>query len=285
MTIVTRFAPSPTGRLHIGHAYSALFAYRLARDSGGRFILRIEDIDQDRCHPEFEQGIYEDLTWLGLTWETPVRRQSEHMPDYRAALDKLMDEDLIYPCFCTRKDIAEEVARAAAAPHGPEGVLYPGTCRALSPAQRKEKMKNGLPYAFRLESAKAETLLRGRNKWPLYWHDRGKGRQEAVPGILGDAVLARKDMNTSYHLSVTLDDHTQGVTLVTRGEDLFYATHLHRLLQELLGLEIPEWHHHPLLLDKDGKRFAKRNDSVTLQYLRETMGKTPQEVLAIAGVS
>jgi glutamyl-Q tRNA(Asp) synthetase len=285
MTIVTRFAPSPTGRLHIGHAYSALFGYKLARDAGGIFILRIEDIDEGRCRPEFEQGIYEDLRWLGLDWQTPVRRQSDYMDDYKEALHKLSELDLLYPCFCTRKEIQDEIARAASAPHGPEGALYPGTCRHLTEDQRAEHMRAGRAYAFRLDLQKAITLLKEKNSWPLAWYDAEQGVQVATPEILGDVVLARKDVSASYHLSVTVDDHLQGITVVTRGEDLFYASHLHRLLQELLGLDVPEWHHHKLLLDDEGKRFAKRNESVTLQHLRETEKKTPQDIMRMIGLS
>jgi glutamyl-Q tRNA(Asp) synthetase len=266
--IVTRFAPSPTGRLHIGHAFSALFAYSKAAAEGGRFILRIEDIDLGRCRAEFEEGIYEDLRWLGLAWEEPVRRQSEHMADYKAALDKLAAQGLIYPCFCTRRDIQE-----VSAPHGPEGALYPGTCRKLGADERQARIASGVAYALRLDVAAALSTLNA----PLFWDDLAKGRQQAQPEILGDVVLARKDAPASYHLCVTLDDHLQGVTCVTRGEDLFHATHLHRLLQHLLGLDVPLWHHHPLLLDEEGKRFAKRNQSVTLQSLRAA-GKTPEEI-------
>jgi glutamyl-Q tRNA(Asp) synthetase len=276
--IVTRFAPSPTGRLHIGHAHSALFAYEKARTAGGRFILRIEDIDSGRCRPEFVAGIYEDLAWLGLEWEMPVRRQSRHMSDYGDALETLKQAGLLYPCFCTRRDIAAEIERSGVAPHGPEGHLYPGLCRNLSRAAQDERIAAGAEYAWRLDMDKAIMQVRGRGHWPLRWRDGDKGGQTATPEILGDVVLARKDVATSYHLSVTLDDHLQGVTLVTRGEDLFYATHLHRLLQELLGLSVPAWHHHGLLRDQDGKRFAKRNNSVTLQYLREIEKKTPQDV-------
>lgn len=283
--IVTRFAPSPTGRLHIGHAFSALFGFRRARDSGGTFILRIEDIDEGRCRPEFEQGIYEDLRWLGLTWAEPVRRQSDYMDDYKEALHKLLDLDVLYPCFCTRKDIQDEITRAASAPHGPEGALYPGTCRHLTDKQREDNIRAGKPYAFRLDLAKAAAYLQKKNKWPLTWFDHDKGEQVATPEILGDVVLARKDVSASYHLSVTVDDHLQGVTIVTRGEDLFYASHLHRLLQELLGLTVPTWHHHRLLLDHEGKRFAKRNNSVTLQHLREVDGKTPADIMRIIDIA
>lgn len=276
---VTRFAPSPTGRLHVGHAYAALFAYGLAAESGGKFILRIEDIDAARCRPEFEQGICDDLSWLGIEWEMPVRRQSGHMADYRAALGKLSAQGLLYPCFCTRKDIQAEIGRAGAAPHGPEGQLYPGTCRGLSDEERAAKIASGVSYALRLDVMKASTAC-----GPLAWTDHSKGLQTATPGILGDVVLARKDTPASYHLCVTLDDHLQGVTLVTRGEDLFYATHLHRLLQELLGLNVPEWHHHKLLLDEEGKRFAKRNNAVTLQHLRDVEKKAPEDVFRIIGL-
>ncbi len=273
---ITRFAPSPTGRLHIGHAYSALFAYREAQKRGGKFILRIEDIDAVRCKPEYEGGIFEDLRWLGLNWEEPVRRQSEHMDDYAAALDKLNKKELLYPCFCTRKDIQEEIARAGSAPHGPEGALYPGTCRHLSESERAEKIESGLPYAMRLNVEKAMYLV-GK----LTWEDISAGMQTATPQILGDVVLARKDIPTSYHLSVTVDDYIQGVTHITRGEDLFYASHLHRLLQALLGLNEPAWHHHKLLFDEEGKRFAKRNNSVTLQHLREVEGKKADEIISL----
>lgn len=275
---ITRFAPSPTGRLHVGHAYSALFAYRTAQQSGGKFILRIEDIDTTRCRPEFESGIYEDLAWLDIKWEAPVRRQSEHMNDYKAALDRLSARGLLYPCFCTRKEIQAEIERSGAAPHGPEGHLYPGTCRNLNESERAEKMAAGAPYALRLDIAKASAICA-----PLQWTDHVKGTQTATPEILGDIVLARKDTPASYHLCVTLDDHLQGIALVTRGEDLFYATHLHRLLQGLLGLNVPEWHHHKLLLDEEGKRFAKRNNAVTLQHMRDAELKTPDDIFKIIG--
>jgi glutamyl-Q tRNA(Asp) synthetase len=277
--------------LHLGHAYSALFAYKQAKESGGKFILRIEDIDPDRCRPEFVQGIYDDLEWLGLTWETPVRVQSEHLSDYKAALDKLQSMGLLYPCFCTRKDIQDEAARSGHAPHGPEGVLYAGTCRGLSESERDRLVREGKPFVLRLNMGEALRALPPPLSSPLEtgggltWLDRTKGIQTATPEILGDVVLARKDVMASYHLCVTLDDHIQGVTLVTRGEDLFYATHLHRLLQHLLGLNAPEWHHHGLLLDHEGKRFAKRNQSVTLQHLREVEKWSPQQVMDRIGIA
>lgn len=264
MITKSRFAPSPTGRLHLGHAWSALFSAQHAAKQQGTFILRIEDIDHGRCRPEFIDGIYEDLEWLGLSWDIPVRKQSEHMAEYGNAIRTLDALGLIYPCFCTRKDIQEEIDRSGAAPHGPEGALYPGTCRHLSDEIRAEKMASGLPYALRLDVEKAMKHAR----YTLTWRDQYQGEHEATPQILGDVVLARKGMMASYHLCVTLDDHLQGVTLVTRGEDLLYATHLHRLLQHLLNLSVPEWAHHPLLLDADGKRFAKRNNAVTLEFMR-----------------
>ena len=272
---VTRFAPSPTGRLHVGHAYSALFAARAAM--GGRFLLRIEDIDLARCRPEFEEGIYEDLAWLGLTWEAPVRRQSDHFDDYRAALRKLDDMGLLYPCFCTRKDIQNEIENAGHAPHGPDGVLYPGTCRALSTGERRDLVAAGEPHALRLDMAGAV-----ESTGPLTFEDRALGRIAVDGQSCGDVVLARKDVPASYHLAVTVDDAIQGVSLVTRGEDLLHATHIHRILQALLGLSEPEYWHHPLLTGEDGRRFAKRDRSLTIQALREA-GKSPAEVRAQAG--
>lgn len=278
--ITTRFAPSPTGLLHLGHAHSALFAWRAA-GSGGRCLLRIEDIDPGRCRPEFEAALKEDLAWLGLTWPEPVRRQSEHLADYAAALDRLTRQGLLYPCFCTRRDIAEEIARSGAAPHpaamGPEGPLYPGICRALSADQRAARLAEGVPHALRLDVTKAKALA-----GPLGWADRRHGKFLATPEIHGDAVLARKDVPTSYHLSVVVDDALQGVTLVTRGEDLLPATHLHRLLQALLGLPVPDYHHHGLVTDEAGRRLAKRDDARSLRGLREA-GHDAAEVRAMAG--
>ncbi|WP_372398227.1 tRNA glutamyl-Q(34) synthetase GluQRS [Azospirillum sp. HJ39] len=280
--LVTRFAPSPTGHLHLGHAHSALFGWTMARgatarSSGGRFLLRIEDIDPNRCRPDYERGLIEDLAWLGLDWDGPVRRQSDHFDDYRAALARLEALGVLYPCFCTRKDIAAEIAGAGAAPHGPDGPLYPGTCRHRPAAERTERIAGGAAWALRLDVAAASRLT-----GPLRWHDRARGWQEAVPELLGDVVLARKDTPTSYHLSVTVDDHLQGVTLVTRGEDLFFATHLHRLLQELLGYDPPDYHHHGLLRNAAGERLAKRDRAQTLRSLRDE-GRSPAEVREMAG--
>jgi glutamyl-Q tRNA(Asp) synthetase len=281
VTIITRFAPSPTGGLHLGHAYSALFAHDAARRAGGRaggrFLLRIEDIDRGRCRPEFAAAILRDLEWLGLEWERPVRVQSEHFDDYRAALDRLEGMGLLYPCFCTRKDIAREVEGAGHAPHGPDGPLYPGHCRALSEAERRERMAAGQAFALRLDTAEAI-----RRAGSLVWHDREAGEQAARPELFGDVVLARKDTPASYHLAVTVDDALQGVTLVTRGRDLFEATHVHRLLQALLDLPVPDHHHHRLLTDDRGRRYAKRDRALTLAALRGA-GRTPAEVRALAG--
>ena len=265
---VTRFAPSPTGYLHLGHAYSALFAARAAE--GGRFLLRIEDIDPVRCKPEFTVAIFEDLRALGLTWETPVRHQSQYLADYTAALDVLRGRGLIYPCFCTRSEVD-----AAHAPHA-DSPIYAGTCRSLSEAQRAEKLARLGAANWRLDVAAAV-----QRTGQLFWHDRVRGRTEARPETFGDVVLARKDVPTSYHLSVTVDDALQGVTLVTRGEDLFDSTHIHRLLQALLGYETPEYHHHGLKRDASGRRYAKRDKAVTLRALRE-QGLSTEEIITLA---
>lgn len=273
---VTRFAPSPTGLLHLGHAYSALIGWHAARQAGGTFLLRIEDIDESRCRPEFVDAICEDLAWLGLDWDGDVRRQSEHLGDYHAALDRLIDDALVYPCFCTRAAIKAEIARAVDAPQGEEGPLYPGTCRHLSDDDRAGRLGSGESFALRLDVAKALAMT-----GPLDWEDEERGRVRAAPETLGDVVIARKDTPTSYHLAVTVDDALQGVTLVTRGVDLFSATHIHRLLQALLDLPTPRYRHHKLLTDASGKRFAKRDRALTLRSLREA-GRTPEEVRAMA---
>jgi glutamyl-Q tRNA(Asp) synthetase len=275
---VTRFAPSPTGRLHLGHAYSALFAWRLAQEAGGRFLLRIEDIDRARCRPEFEAGILEDLAWLGLAWEAPVLRQSDRMAVYDDALAALEFQDLLYPCFCTRKEIEQEIANAGHAPHGPDGPVYPGTCRALDTMERDERIGRGEPFAMRLRMDRAMD-----EAGPLTFTDRTAGQVAVDAMPFGDVVLARKDVPTSYHLSVTVDDAAQGVTQVSRGEDLLPATHVHRVLQALLGLPEPEYAHHALLTGEDGRRFAKRDRALTIQALREA-GETPEAVRALAGL-
>ncbi|MBC8267621.1 MAG: tRNA glutamyl-Q(34) synthetase GluQRS [Rhodospirillaceae bacterium] len=276
--IITRFAPSPTGLLHLGHGYSALLAQNLAKQAGGRFLLRIEDIDPLRCQPEFEAAIFEDLDWLGLEWEQPVRRQSDHMDTYEKALERLGEMALLYPCFCSRKDIRDEIAAAGGAPHqGPEGPHYPGICRALAKEDASARKEAGEPFALRLDTHKALSMI----KEPLLWYDADGREFTARPEQFGDVVLARKDIPTSYHLAVTLDDDLQGVTLVSRGEDLLPSTDVHRLLQELLDLSVPTYHHHPLLNDKDGRRLAKRHKSETIRALREA-GNSPEEVRAMA---
>ena len=273
--LTTRFAPTPSGYMHLGHAYSALVGWRAAQAAGGRLVLRIEDIDHDRCQPEFEDAIPRDLAWLGIDWEGPIRRQSEHLADYAAALEELSRRGVLYPCFCTRKEIRAEVARANAAPHGTDEPRYPGTCRALGRQEQNRRIRAGQAHALRLDVAKAATLV-----GPLTWRDRRAGVIEAEVTVQGDVVLARKDVPTSYHLAVTLDDHLQGVTLVTRGYDLFEATHVHRLLQALLDLRTPDYHHHPMITDPNGVRLAKRNRAVTLRSLRNA-GKTAAEVIAM----
>jgi glutamyl-Q tRNA(Asp) synthetase len=274
---VTRFAPSPTGLLHVGTAYSAMFAAEAAGPKG-RFLLRIEDIDQGRCRPAFEAAVYEDLAWLGLTWENPVRRQSEHFMAYAEVVAGLEKEGLLYPCFCTRADIQREIAGAGSAPHlqsGPDGPIYPGTCRHLSSAEQQRRKDDGQPYALRLRMAEARILA-----GPLTWHDDVRGEIIATPEIFGDVVLARKDTPASYHLACTWDDALQGVTLVTRGEDLFTATHIHRLLQALWKVPTPRYRHHRLLMGPDGKKFSKRDQAPTLRALREA-GRSPNEVAAM----
>lgn len=276
--IVTRFAPSPTGRLHLGHAFAAIFAHDAARKAGGRFLVRMEDIDRTRAKPEFEDAILEDLTWLGLCPDGPVLRQSTRFPAYRAALRRLDDDGLLYPCFCTRSDIANEIARAVEAPHGPEGPLYPGTCRMLTADERSTRMASGVPYALRLDSKRAAERV-GRLSFYEEGPERERGEIVVDPLAFGDVVLARKDTPASYHLAVIVDDAHQGVSLVTRGDDLFSATHIQRVLQALLGLEAPSYAHHRLILDANGRKFSKRDRSVTLMALREA-GETPAAIRA-----
>jgi glutamyl-Q tRNA(Asp) synthetase len=272
MRLVTRFAPSPTGLLHLGHAHSALLAWHRARTANGRFLLRIEDIDQARCREEFVAAILGDLAWLGLDWDGAVRRQSEHFGDYRAALVRLDAMGLLYPCFCTRAEIAE----AASAPHGPAGATYPGTCRRLDAGERERRVAAGHPFALRLDMARAVDATAS-----LTWEDERAGTVVADPLAHGDVVLARKETSASYHLAVTVDDAIQGVTLVTRGEDLFRATDVQRVLQALLGLPTPRYRHHRLLTDPSGRRFAKRDKGLTLTTLRAA-GHTPEEVRGMA---
>jgi len=275
MSVVTRFAPSPTGEMHLGSAYSAQIAWSRAREAGGTFLLRIEDIDIRRCRREYETAILADLTWLGFTWGSTVRRQSEHFADYGRVLDTLDARGLIYPCFCTRADIAA----SATAPQGPDGALYPGTCRHLSPQERRDRIAAGIEHCLRLDAARAAA-----EAGPYAFTDEGRGRIEGQPLLFGDVVIARKDTPTSYHLSVTHDDHLQGITLVTRGEDLLPSTHVHVLLQRLLGYDTPLYAHHRLLTAPDGRRMAKRDRSLTIRALRES-GMSPAAVMERALVA
>lgn len=276
----TRFAPSPTGYLHLGHAFAALSAAR----SGTRFLLRIEDIDATRCKPEYEAAILADLAWLGLSWEQPVLRQSERMEAYAAALDRLKAQGLIYPCFCTRAEIAKEIAGAIEAPHGPDGPHYPGTCRTLTATLRADKIASGIPYALRLDAAKAAGCV-----GPLVFDEYGAGpngetgRIAVDPTLFGDIVLARKETPAAYHLAVVVDDAFQGVDLVTRGHDLFAAAHIQRVLQALLRLPAPAYAHHRLILDAAGKKFSKRDHAVTLASLRAS-GSSPADIIRQLGL-
>ena len=284
--VVTRFAPSPTGYLHLGHAFAALYAADLAVRAGGRFLVRIEDTDRTRARSEFEEAIFEDLAWLGLAWETPVRRQSEHFSDYAQALGRLRASGFAYPCFCTRKEIEAEFAASVSAPHGPDGPLYPGTCRGLSESERVTRIGRGDAHAWRLDVARAVASLGGT----LTFDELGAGPQgergsiAVKADLFGDFVLARKDAPASYHLAVVVDDALQGVTLVTRGNDLFAAAHVHRLLQALLQLPVPQYSHHRLILDASGKRLAKRDRATTLKHLRAD-GWTPARVRETLGLT
>jgi glutamyl-Q tRNA(Asp) synthetase len=289
MPPVFRFAPSPNGHLHLGHALSALLNADRAKAAGGRMLLRIEDIDTSRCRPEYEAAIYGDLAWLGLTWEQPVRRQSEHFDAYRAALGQLDAMGLIYPSFESRAEIAALVAaREAQAlwPRDPDGApLYPGAAKSLTAAERASRIASGVPYALRLDMARALSALTGE----LDWAETGAGPVgetgiiAADPAIWGDVVLARKDTPASYHLAVTLDDAAQGVTDVVRGRDLFQATSVHRLLQKLLGLPAPRYHHHRLILDADGRKLSKSTQATALRELRGR-GATPAGIRQVVGL-
>jgi glutamyl-Q tRNA(Asp) synthetase len=276
MSFVTRFAPSPTGFLHLGHAFSALTAFDAAGDAGGRFLLRIEDIDQGRARAEFEAAILEDLAWLGVRWEEPVRRQSDHMTEYETALQLLIDRQLVYRCFRTRKEIADAIASA---PHGGMEDAFRG--EALPPDEETAKLAAGEPFAWRLSLKKARAAL-GPAYFALVFEDE-TGPVRAEPERHGDVVLARKDFGASYHLASVWDDALQGVTHVIRGEDLRAAAHLHVLLQKLLGLPQPVYRHHRLILGGDGKRLAKRDRAATLRALRES-GRTAAEVRAMLGL-
>lgn len=273
---VARFAPSPTGRLHLGHAYAADFARSLARSENGRFLLRIEDLDQGRARPEFEAGILEDLIWLGLDWDGPVVRQSERAAAHLAALEALSALGVVYPCFCTRRDIVQEIAAAGGAPHGPDGPVYPGVCRGLPGAASAARVAAGAPHALRLDVARAAAIA-----GPLEWRDRTIGQVVARPERFGDIVLARKDAPAAYHLAVVVDDAAAGVDCVTRGDDLIAATDVQALLQALLGLPRPDYAHHGLVRGPDGKRLAKRDHAMTLAALRAS-GVSPEAALATA---
>lgn len=257
----TRFAPSPTGYLHRGHAFSGLTAFEAARAARGRFVLRIEDIDATRCRPEFEAAILEDLAWLGLAWETPVRRQSDHLDDYGAALARLEADDLLYRCFRTRREVAEAMASA---PHGAMEVFRGA---ALPPDEEARRLAAGEPFAWRLSLDAAARKLGGFDD--LSFEEEGAGAISVRPELGGDVVLARKDVGVAYHLAVVVDDALQAITHVIRGRDLFDATHVQRLLQALLDLPAPTYRHHRLLTGPDGKRFAKRDRAETLRSLRE----------------
>ena len=262
MTIVSRFAPSPTGPLHLGHAWSAIQAHDAARAAGGRFVLRIEDTDVTRCRPEWEAAILEDMAWLGLGWDQCVR-QSDRLALYDAALETLKGQGLAYPCFCTRAEIAREVASSLHAPHGADGPLYPGTCRALDRLEARDRTATE-PHSWRLDAS--ATLAR---TGPLWWEDAGAGRVAVDVHALGDLVLKGKDRPASYHLAVVVDDAAQGITDVVRGADVFASTHAHRLLQALLGLPTPRYRHHRLIGDAAGTRLAKRSHAPSLASLRE----------------
>ena len=285
---ITRFAPSPTGYLHLGHAWSAMKAFDTARDAGGMCHLRIEDIDTTRCTSEFEAAVLEDLTWLGFDWPQPVRRQSDHFDEYTAVLEGVAERGLVYRCFKTRKEIAEEIARAPHHPgEGPEGVIYPGPSEPMSADEEAERIAKGEAFAWRLSISACRDLL-GEDIWStLHFIEEGSGPDGergvvmARPDTLGDVILGRKDVGTSYHLACVHDDALQGVTHVIRGQDLFFATHLHVLLQRLLDLPRPIYRHHGLLVGEDGKRFAKRDQSLTLRSLREA-GKSADDIRRMA---
>ena len=288
MPPVFRFAPSPNGYLHLGHAYSALLNFDSARQAGGRFLLRIEDIDTTRCRPEFDAAIYQDLAWLGIAWETPVRRQSDHLPAYRKALEKLAGLGLVYPAFESRAEIARLVAdREAQAPwpRDPDGAaLYPGTAKRLSPDERARLLETGAPYALRLDM-EAACARAGALTW--IEHGEGPGGETGIvaarPEAWGDVILARKETPTSYHLSVVIDDALQGVTEIVRGQDLFWSTGVHRLLQQLLGLQTPSYRHHHLILDAAGRKLSKSTAATGLRELRG-QGATPADIRRLVGL-
>ncbi len=268
----TRFAPSPSGHLHLGHLYSAHLASELARDLGGECSLRIEDIDQNRCSSSYEEDLKEDLNALGLQFQGPILRQSERYPHYEQALKKLQTASFTYPCFCSRKEIQEELKNLQNAPHGPEGKHYPGTCRDLDPKERTKRIQAGAEHCWRFHSERAASILP-----KLTFTDIHHGLIAADPTLLGDLIIARKDIGTSYHLAVVVDDFEQQITHVVRGDDLLASTHLHRYLQEILKFSAPIYLHHPLVCDPDGKRLAKRDQARSLRELFEA-GWQPDQI-------
>jgi glutamyl-Q tRNA(Asp) synthetase len=282
---ITRFAPTPSGYLHLGHAYSAFFAERAARSRKGKFALRIENNDKARCLEKYERALLDDLSWLGLSWENPVRRQLDHTQDYLNGISKLKDMGIIYPCFCSRKEIWNEVNRISNAPHnaviGGLGPIYPGTCRSMTLDEQENRILSGHQHAFRLDTMRAIQIVR-REQEDFHWEDLDYGKQAAKPEIFGDFIIARKDRATSYHLSVVIDDAAQSVDLVTRGDDLRDVTHIHFLLQKLLKLETPRYQFHRLLLDNNGKRYAKRDNAQSLRVLR-AQGITPVQIIKSFG--
>jgi len=286
---VFRFAPSPNGYLHLGHAFSALLNFDLARESGGELLLRIEDIDATRCKPEFEQAIYQDLGWLGLIWTQPVRRQSAHLTDYRQALEKLIALGLVYPAFESRAEIARLIRLKGAEapwPRDPDGApLYPGTARALLSEERTRLLQSGAPYALRLDMAAACARV-GEANWVEHGEgpDGETGTVTADPAAWGDVIIARKETPTSYHLAVVVDDAQQGVTEVVRGQDLFWSTSVHRLLQQLLGLPQPAYRHHRLIRDAAGQKLSKSTEATGLRELRAA-GMTPAEIRRRVGLA
>lgn len=281
---VVRFAPSPNGYLHLGHAYSALRNFEFAQSHGGRFLLRIEDIDIGRARPEFEQAIYEDLAWLGISWEEPARRQSDHFGEYALALEKLASKGVTYPCTCTRSEISSVVHDQPNWPRDPDGApVYPGTCRTVDPAERKRISAMGRPVAQRIDMAQAISFMQGPVGWREFGETRSARMVSADPSAWGDVVVGRKDVPGSYHIAVVVDDALQGVTDVIRGIDLFESTSLHRLLQELLDFSAPDYHHHRLINDERGHKLAKSAGSKSLRELRAE-GVTPEQIRVMLGL-
>ena len=288
---VFRFAPSPNGELHLGHALSAILNSEWAARTGGRFLLRVEDIDLERCTPEYEQGIYDDLAWLGIDWEKPARRQSEHFAEYKTVLDLLIAEKLVYPAFMSRSEIRAFISEAETPrkpwPRDPDGVpLYPGADREMSPRERRRRVASGEPYAWRLDVAAALSRVTEPLSWSEFTEEFANATQTiaALPAQWGDVVLARRDVPTSYHLSVVIDDAAQGVSHVVRGHDLFAATSIQRLLQELLGYPAPAYFHHHLVEGPDGRKLSKSESDTGLQRLRSS-GATPADIRRLVGLS